>query len=379
MQFSRFLRPFVAAPKWLPFAAVLSLPFAFGTAAVAGDRDDGVVRVMTQNMYQGADLTPLLAATPAQLPGAAATAYTNILENSKPAERAAALAREIVRNRVDLVGLQEAVILRKGPLQFPPGPSFLPATTVVLDSIQLLLNELAKLREPYYVVAIVPGLDAELPAINASLFIDARLTVSDVIIARSRSTDLKLSNVQVQGFLIDRSFPTGSGVVIPNPRGWAAVDVEKNGRKFRFAVTHLEQPDPAQTPQAHDMINGAGNTTLPVVFVGDFNVRADDSGDPTYAVYQQFIDTGFVDAWALKRPGDPGYTFGQDPDLLNPVSLLSERIDLVLFRGAFQVADIHLVGDDEDDRTPSGLWPSDHAGVVATLKIPKTHVASSGH
>lgn len=127
------------------------------------------------------------------------------------------------------------------------------------------------------------------------------------------------------------------------------------------------------------MINGAGNTTLPVVFVGDFNVRADAPADPTYAVYQQFIAAGFVDAWALKRPSDPGFTIGQNPDLLNPVSLLSQRIDLVLFRGAFQVADIAVVGDEENDRTPSGLWPSDHAGVVAALRIPKTHVASSGH
>jgi endonuclease/exonuclease/phosphatase family metal-dependent hydrolase len=199
-----------------------------------------------------------------------------------------------------------------------------------------------------------------------------------VIIARSRS-DLKLSNVQVQRFLINRSFLSASGVTIPNPRGWASVDVEKNGRKFRFVVTHLEQPDPTQRPQAHDMINGAGNTTLPVVFVGDFNVRADAPADPTHAVYQQFIADGFVDAWAHKRPSDPGFTFGQSPDLLNPVSLLSQRIDLVLFRGAFQVAGIAVVGDEENDRTPSGLWPSDHAGVVAALRIPRTHVASSGH
>jgi hypothetical protein len=27
----------------------------------------------------------------------------------------------------------------------------------------------------------------------------------------------------------------------------------------------------------------------------------------------------------------------------------------------------HVIGRDADDRTPSGLWPSDHAGVVARL------------
>jgi hypothetical protein len=27
------------------------------------------------------------------------------------------------------------------------------------------------------------------------------------------------------------------------------------------------------------------------------------------------------------------------------------------------------IGEDLEDRTPTGLWPSDHAGVVATLHL----------
>ena len=60
-------------------------------------------------------------------------------------------------------------------------------------------------------------------------------------------------------------------------------------------------------------------------------------------------------------------------NLLNPISQLSERIDLVLFRGGFHVEDIRLVGEKPSDRIPPGLWPSDHAGVVATLRIPRGH------
>jgi endonuclease/exonuclease/phosphatase family metal-dependent hydrolase len=117
---------------------------------------------------------------------------------------------------------------------------------------------------------------------------------------------------------------------VPNPRGWASVDVEKNGRKFRFATTHLETQDPVQFPQADDLINGAGNTTLPVVFVGDFNVTADSAADPTFPVYQKFINANFVDAWPLNRPG---LTCCQAANLRNPASLLTHRLDLVLFRG----------------------------------------------
>ena len=56
------------------------------------------------------------------------------------------------------------------------------------------------------------------------------------------------------------------------------------------------------------MINGAGNTTLPVVFVGDFNVVANSGLDPTFPVYQKFINAGFVEAWPHKRAPDPGLT-----------------------------------------------------------------------
>jgi hypothetical protein len=84
------------------------------------------------------------------------------------------------------------------------------------------------------------------------------------------------------------------------------------------------------------------------------------------------INAGFLDAWKQKRAADPGFTCCQAPNLQNTVSLLNHRIDLVLFRGAFGIADIHLVGNSSTDRTPSGLWPSDHAGVVATMLIPST-------
>ena len=353
--------------RWSILAATLAAMATFGSVAVADDRSDGTVRVMTRNLYQGTDFDPLIAAGSfPQLVAAAGQAVLNI-QASKPAERAAAVAREIVRNRVDLVGLQEAIILRKGPLQFIPNP--IPATEVLSDGLQLLLSKLDDLGERYHVVAIVPGLDAQLPT---TLGFDARVTTRTAIIARSdRSSELKLSNVQVQGFLANRSFPTVGGPVI-NRRGWAAVDVEKNGRKFRFATTHLETLDPVQASQADDMINGAGNTTLPVVFVGDFNVVANSGLDPTFPVYQKFINAGFADAWNVKHALTSGFTCCQAANLLNPTSQLASRIDLILFRGAVQVVDIHRVGEKPSDRITSGLWPSDHAGVVATLRIPRT-------
>ncbi len=109
---------------------------------------------------------------------------------------------------------------------------------------------------------------------------------------------------------------------------------------------------------------------MPVIFAGDLNSTADSSLDPSFPTYQAVINAGFTDAWQAKRAPDPGFTCCQAPNLLNATSLLNHRIDLILFRGAFGIADVNLIGNQPSDRTPSGLWPSDHAGVTATLTLP---------
>ena len=48
---------------------------------------------------------------------------------------------------------------------------------------------------------------------------------------------------------------------------------------------------------------------------------------------------------------------------------MTERIDFVLFRGGFKAKHTYLVGDKVRDKTPSGLWPSDHAGVIARIRM----------
>ena len=63
-----------------------------------------------------------------------------------------------------------------------------------------------------------------------------------------------------------------------------------------------------------------------------------------------------------------GYTCCQADDILNEVSDLSGRIDQIFVRNLVPASVItHTIGDKPSDRLPSGLWPSDHAGVVAYL------------
>ncbi|MGW7403249.1 endonuclease/exonuclease/phosphatase family protein [Streptomyces sp. NPDC054833] len=341
--------------------------------ALAGEGGSGggggraSVRFMTQNMYVGSDFSALAdARTPQQFFAAVTLTYQNILA-SQPSERAAAVAREVARNEPDLVALQEADIVRTGA---PP------ATDVRSDQLKALLAALDRLGRHYEAVAIVPEDDVEAPS---TLGFDVRLSVRNVILARvSPSRPVKVSNLQVQTYAVQHVLqsPVGS---ITSRNGWASVDATVDGRTFRFVTTHLEPLPPfaVQRAQAQDLVASAADTDLPVVFAGDFNTAANDPQNPTYPTYQFLIGSGFTDAWRAAHPGDPGFTCCQAPDLRNPVSALSLRIDLVLFRGDFEVRNIHLVGNEQSDRTPSGLWPSDHAGVVATLRVPKARLSVS--
>jgi endonuclease/exonuclease/phosphatase family metal-dependent hydrolase len=199
---------------------------------------------------------------------------------------------------------------------------------------------------------------------------DLRLTDRDVVLARTDlpASQLKLSNVQIGHFAARLEVPLGPQI-ISFDRGWISVDAKVRGKSFRFVNTHMEPEFPAgaiQVLQGQELLAGPANTDLPVILVGDFNSRADGLGTATYA---NLVAAGFDDAWAETRPGDPGFTGTQDALLLNHSSEADERIDLVLYRGDVRAISTEIVGESPDDRTPSGLWPSDHAGVVGTLDL----------
>jgi endonuclease/exonuclease/phosphatase family metal-dependent hydrolase len=98
-----------------------------------------------------------------------------------------------------------------------------------------------------------------------------------------------------------------------------------------------------------------------VVMVGDFNSR------PGGAAYERIRAAGFEDAWLRANPGDlDGFTCCHRPPLDDPGDRLRARIDLVLTRGNVVATEAFRVGAEPAD-FKAGLWPSDHAGVVATL------------
>jgi hypothetical protein len=68
-------------------------------------------------------------------------------------------------------------------------------------------------------------------------------------------------------------------------------------------------------------------------------------------------------------PNNPGLGCCQAELDDNPVSQLYQGIDLILTRGNIRDNTIALYGTDSSERTVHGLWPSDHAGVAAWLKL----------
>jgi endonuclease/exonuclease/phosphatase family metal-dependent hydrolase len=154
-------------------------------------------------------------------------------------------------------------------------------------------------------------------------------------------------------------------------REWIAADIKLRGKPYRFITTHLESLSSAiRSAQAAELLSGPANTDKAVVLAGDLNSDADSADPMQNEAYAALVGAGFFDAWISAHPNDPGFTWplhGEDP--FTPVATPSIRIDLVLSRGPVDSSTATLIGNTLGDLTPSGLWPSDHAGLVASFVL----------
>jgi endonuclease/exonuclease/phosphatase family metal-dependent hydrolase len=218
-------------------------------------------------------------------------------------------------------------------------------------------------------------LPAVMPAEEGFRLDDARVTDFDVLLLRADLPPghLRVLNQAAGNFATTLQVPV-AGVPVSFPRGWCLVDLQIRGRHLRVINTHLESFVPLiRYAQALELVTGPASAAGPTVCLGDFN------SDPTFPppeAYGVMAAAGYTDAWATTHPGDPGYTWGQAEDLLNPVSTVSERDDHIWYRGeALAVQAVELLGGDPADRVPSLvnpqnlLWPSDHLGVAGWFRV----------
>jgi endonuclease/exonuclease/phosphatase family metal-dependent hydrolase len=339
--------------------------------------------VASYNLYLGADLSPLFGAADfSDLVGRAGQVYAAMEATNFP-ERAEAIADLIAKERPDVVGLQEVAVWETAPgtIQSPTAPF-----TVTYHFLDLLLDELAERGVPYEEVATNTNFTGTLPIAlggapplhEASTW--ARFTDRDVIVVRSGLPERHLSvdetSVREETFEATLTIPSGVLGVPPFevPRGWSSVDVTMKGFTYTFFNTHFEAFDGVvRNEQAVELADEVKAAPYPPVVVGDINSRPPCDGFNTEA-YETLIDVGLVEAWPEVYPkaqcAPASFTSGQADDLLNAESRLTHRIDVVMFDpDAFDAIRTSVIGEEQRDRTtPSGLWPSDHAGSVATLR-----------
>lgn len=331
------------------------------------------VTVMTRNIYVGTDVDKILEAqNPNDIPALVTQAFQMLL-STNIYERAKCLAREIAITRPHLIGLQEVTTIRiQSPGDFLIGNPNM-AEDVLYDFLEILIDALKSRGLNYKVAGKVQNADIELPMIaniNPLQFDDVRLTDFDVILARH---DVRTSNVNAKNYNVALVIDS-MGITIP--RGYVTVDAKIKNKTYRFANTHLEPvtiPDllPIQLAQAQELIDMLDNETLPVILVGDFNSIA-----PIGETYQLLLASGYTDIWKINLlPFNPdGFTYGHDLTLLNPTPNFHKRIDYIFIKknsGLFDIGSVFalIVGKNRFNRTPSGLWPSDHGGVVARMRF----------
>jgi endonuclease/exonuclease/phosphatase family metal-dependent hydrolase len=377
--------PTLSRPRALLRAAVL---FAVSWAVMGigtAHADPRSVTVMTQNLYQGtefAHIEGLVGKPGVTLPEvlAATTADYATYEHTHFKERAKQIAAEIARNQPDLVGLQEVATWHKGTFN-PLSPFALPEP-VSEDFTKELLAAIAVDGIHYEVVSRHDNnFTLAFPiVVNAEPFpknLEAvGMVESGEILARSDLPpgQLKLSNPQqgVYKYKVEFENPY-THEEIPFTNSWQSIDAKVRGKTFRFITTHLDALAPGGVisgPQAKELLAGpVAGTSLPVILAGDMNSGLTSAP----AAYEAFVKGGLTDTWTAAGLGAPPLTcchLGKE-DLVNePSSVYTEDLDHVFTRGGLSVLNEHLVGNTVPSPPPVPfIWPSDHAGMVATLAV----------
>ncbi len=161
-------------------------------------------------------------------------------------------------------------------------------------------------------------------------------------------------------------------------RGWVYARTTIDGQAYTFASAHAES-DLAGAPvglvaqiraeQVGEMVATLGADAR-VVLMGDLN---DTPGSPMYGV---LANSGYTDTWPAMRPAVVGLTCCHPADLSDQVATFDQRIDYIWTRGFGRddgkvKGSIDRFGNVPADRVAGPeypIWPSDHAGLLASLR-----------
>ena len=152
--------------------------------------------------------------------------------------------------------------------------------------------------------------------------------------------------------------------------GWRADEVRgKRAQEWPF----VHPGDEAQVRRVAGFVAACSADGLPPVVTGDLNAVPESD---EVRLLEGFLtepsvpDLLLVDAWRYAAPGDRGITWSRANPHAAATGEPDARIDYVLVgtpraTGAVQVAGAWVAGD----RPRDGVWPTDHAAVVADLRL----------
>jgi len=342
----------------IAFAALIVM--AFAPAALAAKRGPAKrdLTVMSRNLYLGADIIKLASApdVPTEMANAKAL-HDTVIATNFPA-RAKEIAAEIKRTKPDVIGLQEVARYYRGADGVHDGVNN--ATTPLFDWLGILRAAMRDRGLNYRVVSRQDELDVEVPSDDGY---DIRLVLGNAVLVKGG----KKSRVKV---IADRNGIFTSQLTVPLPdqqvtlkRGYAGFVGSVGGKRFLFLDPHAEaySGDIAGNQLQEMLDTVASNRRLPTILAGDFNSDPAQAGADAKA-YNAAIAAGFVNT----RTRVP--TCCQDEGLDNAQSKLSQWIDHILVRPKLRVVRRAVVGNQVSDKV-AGLWPSDHAGLVVTLRL----------
>ncbi|RNJ26686.1 endonuclease/exonuclease/phosphatase family protein [Halosegnis longus] len=316
-----------------------------GYAATTGPLLATSATVATQNLGLGVPLLDLL--TQERLDPALVGERFARLAASPVSERMAVLAAELTAESPAIIGVQEgALVERDGE--------------PVFDFLSLFERGVAEAGGEYRRVAVSPNADITLPAAHDGEEFDVRFHDRDALFVRE---DVAVEATDAQQFTVNASRRLDGRRLVAT-RGFCRADCFVDGVPVVGISTHLSAADRRiRYVQAQALANQLPEERA-LVLLADLNSRPLAEDPSAYSLLAgQLTD-------AAAATGEPGFTCCRDPTLDG--GGLGFRLDFVLTGGPARPLGTRLTAVDDAARVQAGdqrLWPSDHAGVVADLRV----------
>jgi endonuclease/exonuclease/phosphatase family metal-dependent hydrolase len=380
--------------------AIVSIVFVAPVAPANADIQP--IKVMSRNLYLGADVGVALAKIP-NMPAAAQFMWEQV-QKTDFSKRKKILAEEIRSEAPDVIGIQEATI-------WYCKAHFWSSKTEVFNFTKELLNEL----DGDYIIASKDGVEANNPGYSIGpipfltkvtdtktfqpLFgqntADCGFQIGDALLIKKSLKQYvnQVGNSEYEA--VYKVVPTLMEIY----RGYSWADITMQGANVRFVTTHLESlwdanEIPKAADQARQLVKDLSETKSPIVVIGDFNSdprdpRPKDSPNPgeqptasdkcpagstTCNAYKVMKKAGFIDSGP--DASDPStYSWGMNALLTGPDSKrlkaaqamgnkngFSDRLDYIFVKNGIKVLSSRMIG-----QTPP--YGTDHAGVVTELNV----------